>query len=70
MLTADPTDVLALAHERRDRFGAEAAAHRLRTSSGMRHALAAILRGTADRLESPALTPGPPLHPPILVNGR
>jgi hypothetical protein len=70
MLTGDPIDALALAHEGTSRFGAEAAANRLRTTSGARHALAGMLRRAADRLEPPSLVHRSALRPTILVNGR
>jgi hypothetical protein len=70
MLTTDPHGSLALAHDRTDRLVAEAAANRLRARSGARHALAALLRGAADRLEAGPPAPRTPLRPPILVNVR
>jgi hypothetical protein len=70
MLTTDPHGALALAHDRTDRLVAEAAADRLRESSGTRHALAALLRGAADRLEPAPPASRAPLRPPILVAGR
>jgi hypothetical protein len=64
MLTTDLNDALALAHERTSRLGAEAAANRLRPTSGARRAAARLLRRAADRLEPQ------PLRPPMLVGGR
>jgi hypothetical protein len=51
MFTADPQDALLLAHERRDRLHAEAAAERFRAHSPKRRALAAVLRRAANRLD-------------------
>ena len=51
MLTSDPLEVLAVAHERGRRLRAEAVAERLRGTSGTRRALALSLRRAADRLD-------------------
>jgi hypothetical protein len=59
MFTSDPRDALLIAHERPRRLRAETAAERLRRASGPRHALAAILRRAADRLDPAALAPRP-----------
>jgi hypothetical protein len=69
MLTSDTNDALALAHARTRRFSAEAAANRLRTHSGARHALAAMLRRAADRLEPPSLAARSRLRLTIAADG-
>jgi hypothetical protein len=51
MLTSDPLEFLALAHGRGRRLRAEAAAERLRGTSGTRRKLAVSLRRAADRLD-------------------
>jgi len=54
MLTTDPLELLTVAHERGRRLRAEAAAERLRSTSGTRRALAVSLRRAADRLDPAA----------------
>ncbi len=67
MFTSDPLNTLVVAHERGRRLRAEAAAERLRDTSGTRRALAVSLRRTADRLDPAplarrtALSPGTPV---------
>ncbi|HYT51746.1 MAG TPA: hypothetical protein VEL10_06045 [Gaiellaceae bacterium] len=51
MFTNDPLDALVAAHERARQLRAEAAAERLRGTSGTRRALAVSLRRAADRLD-------------------
>ena len=63
MLTSDPLDALVLAHERGRRLRAEAAAERLRSTSGTRHAVAAYLRRAADRLDPAPLARRTTLSP-------
>jgi hypothetical protein len=61
MSTLDPLDALFLAHERGRRLRAEAAAERLRSTSGTRRALAVSLRRAADRLDPAPLARRPAL---------
>ena len=51
MFAIDPLDALAVAKEHGRRLRAEAAAERQRDASPARHALALVLRRTADRLD-------------------
>jgi hypothetical protein len=59
MLTSNPRDALAVAHDHGGRLRAEAATRRLRTASAVRRVLAASLRRAADRLDRTSLTPRP-----------
>jgi hypothetical protein len=51
MLTTDPVDALAVAHERGRRLRGEATAERLCGTSGTRQTLAVLLRRAADRVD-------------------
>ena len=59
MYPLDPHETLALAQRHGDRLRAEAAAERIRTPSHARRALAASLRGAADRLDHASLARTP-----------
>jgi hypothetical protein len=59
MFTSNPFDALALAGERGRQLRAEAAAERLRGTSGTRRTFAASLRRAADRLDPVPLAPRP-----------
>ena len=68
MLTSDSHDGLVLAHERTRRLRAEAAAERLRAPSALRHGVAVLLRGAANRVEPTPLRAG--FGRPVLVKDR
>jgi hypothetical protein len=59
MVTYDPRDALAVAHQHARRLREETAAERLRRMSGTRRALAASLRRAADRLDRTPFAPRP-----------
>ena len=70
MFTSHPLDALVVAHERGRQLCAEAAAERLRGTSGTRRALALFLRRAADRLDPAPLARRPALSPQIPVKER
>lgn len=59
MIGTDPRDALVVAYERGRRLRAEAAAERLRGTSGTRRSLAGSLRRAADRLDPAPLARRP-----------
>jgi len=67
MFTGDPVDLLVVAHERGRQLRADAAAERLRGTSGTRRVLAASLRRAADRLDPAQLAA---LRPPTPVKEK
>jgi hypothetical protein len=59
MLTSNPRDALAVAHDHGRRLRAETAARRLHGATAVRRVVARSLRRAADRLERTSLTPWP-----------